>query len=109
MLARVCRAGISPQVGHFLKSPVIPKNPKVQVVRLLASDGRSTFTRTARRRTGVVEEAMAPAGETGKKKMQKSQYRKSQKIQKKKTAIHRTSMRLIKMLCKFERKMLKKS
>jgi len=62
MLARVCKAGISPQVTSLLKSPVVP--PKIQIVRLFASDGRSTFTRSARKRTTIVEEAMAPAGQT---------------------------------------------
>ncbi|XP_012275184.1 growth hormone-inducible transmembrane protein-like [Orussus abietinus] len=65
LLARVCRASLAPQVAGYLKAPVSkPFVPKFQTVRLLASDGRSTFTRTARKRTSIVEGAMAPAGET---------------------------------------------
>lgn len=63
MLARVCKSGISPHVTSLLKSPVIPRAPKVQVVRLFASDGRSTFTRAARRQ-GLVADTAAPAGDT---------------------------------------------
>lgn len=66
MLARVCRVGVSPALTSLLKTPIAPKPliPRIQASRLFASDGRSAFTRTARRRTTVTEQAMAPAGET---------------------------------------------
>ncbi|XP_046412729.1 growth hormone-inducible transmembrane protein [Neodiprion pinetum] len=65
MLARVCRASLSPNVSSLLKTPPVSKSfiPKVETVRLLASDGRSSFTRSARKRMTIVERAMAPAGE----------------------------------------------
>lgn len=68
MLARVCRAGASPALASFLKAPIAPKAvvPRIQSSRLFASSGRGAFTRTARRSTTVTEQAMAPAGETGK-------------------------------------------
>ncbi|XP_076244729.1 growth hormone-inducible transmembrane protein [Calliopsis andreniformis] len=66
MLARVCRAGASPALTSFLKTPVASKPfiPRIQSSRLFANSGRGTFTRTARRSATVTEQAMAPAGET---------------------------------------------
>ncbi|XP_012256570.1 growth hormone-inducible transmembrane protein-like [Athalia rosae] len=65
MLARVCRASLAPNINGLLKAPVASKSfaPKFETVRLFASDGRTSFARTARRRMTVVEQAMAPAGE----------------------------------------------
>lgn len=66
MLARVCRGTLVPQTQTLFKLPSVskPQLSKIQVVRLYASDGRSTFTRAARRRTTITEQAAAPAGET---------------------------------------------
>ncbi|OXU28818.1 hypothetical protein TSAR_011192 [Trichomalopsis sarcophagae] len=65
MLARVCRGSLVPQTALF-KAPVVtkPQLSKIQVVRLYASDGRSAFTRTARRGATISEKVIAPAGET---------------------------------------------
>ncbi|XP_017757641.1 PREDICTED: growth hormone-inducible transmembrane protein-like isoform X2 [Eufriesea mexicana] len=62
MLARVCRSNISPNLVSLLKTPVRSKPfiPKIQSTRLFANDGRSTFTRSARRTT-ISEQAMAPS------------------------------------------------
>lgn len=67
LLARVCRFGISPALVSFVRSPVVstPQLPKSQIARLFVNDGRSSYTRTARRRATAAEQAMAPAGETG--------------------------------------------
>lgn len=63
MLAKVCRATLSPQVTSLLKAPVVPRLTN----RLFASDGRTAFRRSAVRKTvTVAERAAAPAGETGK-------------------------------------------
>lgn len=64
LLARVCKATISPQVSSLLKTPVVNVS-KVQVTRLFGNEGRSTFSRTARNRVSLVEDAVRPAGETG--------------------------------------------
>ncbi|XP_015610481.1 growth hormone-inducible transmembrane protein [Cephus cinctus] len=66
MLARVCRASLTPQVTSLVKSPVAPKQfkTKIQSVRLFADEGRTTFTRTARKRGTIMEQVMAPAGES---------------------------------------------
>lgn len=65
MLARVCRATISPQTIALLKAPVVPNVSKVQAGRLFASDGRTAFSRAARKKTNIIEKVSAPAGETG--------------------------------------------
>lgn len=68
LAARVCRAGVSPGLALYVRTPTVTKTPQLskgQIVRLF-SDGRSPFTRTARRRATVTEQAMAPTGETGK-------------------------------------------
>lgn len=69
MLARVCRGTLAPQTQKFFSAPVVskPQLSQIQITRLFASDGRSTFTRSARRRT-LAEGALAPAGETGKQR-----------------------------------------
>ena len=66
MLARVCRAGASPALASFLKTPIAPRPliPRLQSSRLFANGGRGAFTRSARRSPTVAEQAMAPAGET---------------------------------------------
>ncbi|XP_054005887.1 growth hormone-inducible transmembrane protein-like [Hylaeus anthracinus] len=68
LLAKACRCGASPALANFLKTPVISKPfiPRIQASRLFANDGRSAFTRSARRsRTSTItEQAMSPAGET---------------------------------------------
>lgn len=66
LLAKVCRSTVPPQIKSFLKAPVVPKVTRVQAGRLFASDGRTVFQRTARKRTTIVEDAVAPAGQTGK-------------------------------------------
>ncbi|XP_046735861.1 growth hormone-inducible transmembrane protein-like [Diprion similis] len=65
MLARVCRASLSPNVSSLLKTPPVSKSlvPKVETLRLFASDGRNSFIRSARKRMTITERAMAPAGE----------------------------------------------
>lgn len=74
LLARACRAGVtSPALASLVKTPVVPTRPqlsKTQIARLFVSDGRSSYTRTARRRATAAEQVMAPAGETGKSKRQ---------------------------------------
>ena len=68
LVAKICRAGVSPGLASLVRTPVVPTTPKFskgQIARLF-SDGRSSYTRTARRRATVVEQATAPAGETGK-------------------------------------------
>ncbi|XP_076298882.1 growth hormone-inducible transmembrane protein [Lasioglossum baleicum] len=66
MLARVCRAGTLPTLSVILKNPVASKPliPRIQSSRLFASDGRSAYTRSARRSATIKEQVMAPAGET---------------------------------------------
>ncbi|KAK2587215.1 hypothetical protein KPH14_002955 [Odynerus spinipes] len=65
MLARVCRTGISPTVASLIKTPVSPnKALKIQPSRLFANDGRTTFTRTARKNPTVMEKLQQPATET---------------------------------------------
>ncbi|KAG8042445.1 hypothetical protein G9C98_005079, partial [Cotesia typhae] len=64
LLARVCRATVSPQVISLLKTPVVPKVPRIQGSRLFASDGKAFYTRSARKRATIIEDAVAPAGET---------------------------------------------
>lgn len=68
MLARVCRSSISPNLVNLLKTPINSKPfiPRIQSTRLFANDGRSTFARSTRKSTSLSEQAMAPAGETGK-------------------------------------------
>ncbi|XP_026824389.1 uncharacterized protein LOC105277234 [Ooceraea biroi] len=66
LLARACRVGASPALASLVKTPVVPRTPQLskgQVTRLF-SDGRTSYTRTARRRVTATEQAMAPAGET---------------------------------------------
>lgn len=68
MLAKVCRATISPQITFLLKTPVVPKVNKFQANRLFASNGRSSFTRSAVRKAEaptIRERLSAPAGDTG--------------------------------------------
>ncbi|XP_071573692.1 growth hormone-inducible transmembrane protein [Temnothorax nylanderi] len=67
LAARICRAGVSPGLASLVRAPNVPTTPqfsKGQVVRLFVNDGRNSYTRTARRRATVAEQAMAPAGET---------------------------------------------
>lgn len=68
MLARVCRSTVTPNLASLLKTPVSSKSfiPRIQTTRLFANDGRGTFTRSTRRSATISEQAMAPAGETGK-------------------------------------------
>lgn len=69
LLAKACRAGVtSPALTLFVKTPNVSTKlqlSKGQIARLFVSDGRSSYTRTARRRATTAEQAMAPAGETG--------------------------------------------
>ncbi|XP_072750297.1 growth hormone-inducible transmembrane protein [Anoplolepis gracilipes] len=68
LAARICRAGVSPGLTAFVKTPVVPtispQFSKGQIARLFVNDGRSSYTRSARRRVTATEQAMAPAGET---------------------------------------------
>ncbi|CAK9800456.1 Growth hormone-inducible transmembrane protein, partial [Anthophora plagiata] len=66
MLSRLCRSGVSPSLVSLLKSPVNSKPfiSRIQISRLFANDGRSTFARSSRRSTTITERAMAPAGQT---------------------------------------------
>ncbi|XP_050455701.1 growth hormone-inducible transmembrane protein-like [Cataglyphis hispanica] len=67
LAARICRASVSPGLTSFVRTPVVSTTPRLskgQIARLFVSDGRSSYTRTARRRTTVTEQAMEPAGET---------------------------------------------
>lgn len=67
LLTRVCRSTLVPQTRHLFKLPSVtkPQLTKIQNVRLFSNEGRSTFTRSAKRRApSVTESAMAPAGET---------------------------------------------
>lgn len=67
LAARICRAGVSPGLTSFVRNPVASTTPqfsKGQIARLFVNDGRSSYTRTARRRATAAEQAMAPAGET---------------------------------------------
>ncbi|XP_057329070.1 growth hormone-inducible transmembrane protein-like [Microplitis mediator] len=64
LLAKVCRSTVPPQIKSFLKAPVVPKVIRVQAGRLFASDGKTVFQRTARKRATIVEDAVAPAGQT---------------------------------------------
>ncbi|CAK9830730.1 Growth hormone-inducible transmembrane protein, partial [Anthophora retusa] len=66
MLARLCRSGVSPSLVSLVKSPVNSKPfiSRIQISRLFANDGRSTFARSSRRSTTITEQAMAPAGQT---------------------------------------------
>lgn len=68
MLARVCRGGLSPTLVSFIKTPIVPKPmlTKIQPSRLFANDGRTAFTRTARRNQTVAEKLAQPATETRK-------------------------------------------
>lgn len=72
LVARVCRTDvstISPGLVSFVRTPIVPTTPrfsKGQIARLFVNDGRSSYTRSARRRLTVVEQASAPAGKTGK-------------------------------------------
>lgn len=68
MLARVCRSTVSSNLVSLLKAPINSKPfiPRIQSTRLFANDGRSAFARSARRSATISEQAMAPAGETGK-------------------------------------------
>ncbi|XP_034951731.1 growth hormone-inducible transmembrane protein-like [Chelonus insularis] len=63
LLAKVCRASISPQVTSLLKTPVVPRATKFQVTRLYASDGR-TFARSGRIRAKIIEDVTKVPGET---------------------------------------------
>lgn len=68
LAARICRTGASPGLASFVRTPIIPMTSrfsKGQIARFV-SEGRSSYTRTARRRPTVAERAAAPAGETGK-------------------------------------------
>ncbi|KAL0113015.1 hypothetical protein PUN28_012331 [Cardiocondyla obscurior] len=66
MLAtRLCR--VSPGLASLVRAPVVlttPRLSKGQITRLFVNDGRGSYTRSARRRATVVEQAAAPAGET---------------------------------------------
>ncbi|XP_018368126.1 PREDICTED: uncharacterized protein LOC108764387 isoform X2 [Trachymyrmex cornetzi] len=66
LVAKICRAGVSPGLASLVRTPVVPtpQFSKGQIARLFVNDGRSSYTRTARRRATVVEQATAPAGET---------------------------------------------
>lgn len=66
LLARVSRATLTPQITSFLKAPVVSKPlvSKFQTVRLFASDGRTAFARSARKKNSIYEQVTAPAGET---------------------------------------------
>ncbi|XP_043681187.1 growth hormone-inducible transmembrane protein-like [Vespula pensylvanica] len=66
MLARVCRAGLSPTLVSLIKTPVVPKPmlTKIQPSRLFANDGRTAFTRTARRNQTIAEKLTKPTTET---------------------------------------------
>lgn len=69
LAARICRAGVSPGLTSFVRTPIVSTTPqfsKGQIARLFVSDGRSSYTRTARKKATVTEQAMAPAGQTGK-------------------------------------------
>ncbi|XP_033208493.1 growth hormone-inducible transmembrane protein-like [Belonocnema kinseyi] len=63
LILKVCRSSLSPQVTSLLKAPKTVL-PRAQVARLFASDGRQTFTRSARARESLVEKVAKPAGET---------------------------------------------
>lgn len=67
LAARICRAGVSPGLTSFVRTPIVSTTPqfsKGQIARLFVSDGRSSYTRTARKKATVTEQAMAPAGQT---------------------------------------------
>nr|XP_033329882.1 growth hormone-inducible transmembrane protein-like [Megalopta genalis]XP_033329891.1 growth hormone-inducible transmembrane protein-like [Megalopta genalis] len=66
MLTRACRACTLPTLSVLLKNPIASKPliPRIQSSRLFASDGRSAYTRSARRSPSIKTEVMAPAGET---------------------------------------------
>lgn len=59
MLARVCRATISPQITSLLKAPIVPRVIKYQPKRHYASRRQQTYARSALR-----ERFAEPAGET---------------------------------------------
>uniref|UniRef100_A0A0C9QSZ8 GHITM_0 protein n=1 Tax=Fopius arisanus TaxID=64838 RepID=A0A0C9QSZ8_9HYME len=63
LLARVCKATIAPQVSSLLKTPVVAHGSRVQVARLFGNEGRSTFSRAARNRGSLVEDAVKPTAE----------------------------------------------
>lgn len=58
--ARLCRASA-------LQGTLFKQLPSQLVRRNFASEGRDTLGRTVRRRATIKEQAMAPAGQTGKK------------------------------------------
>ncbi|XP_014215420.1 growth hormone-inducible transmembrane protein [Copidosoma floridanum] len=66
LLVRVCRSTLVPQTKTLFKLPTItkPQLTKIQNIRLFADEGRTSFTRSARRRATITEQAMAPAGES---------------------------------------------
>lgn len=65
LLLRVCRGTLVPQAKTLFKVPSsTPQLTKLQAVRLLSNDGRTSFARSARKRTTITEQVMAPAGET---------------------------------------------
>ncbi|KAJ8686518.1 hypothetical protein QAD02_022312 [Eretmocerus hayati] len=63
LLAHVCRGSLLPRA--VARAPIVSKSQlsRLQLVRVFSNDGRSAFTRTAKRRTGIAEQVMAPAGE----------------------------------------------
>lgn len=64
MLARFCRAGISPTVANLIKTPISPKPMlKIQPSRLFANDGRTAFTRSSRRAETITEKLTKPTSE----------------------------------------------
>nr|XP_012215294.1 PREDICTED: uncharacterized protein LOC105667817 [Linepithema humile] len=66
LAARICRAGISPGLASHVRTPTVTKTPQLskgQIARLF-SDGRGSYTRTAKRQATMRQQAMAPAGET---------------------------------------------
>ena len=68
LVAKLCRAGVSPGLASLVRTPVVPITPqfsKGQIARLFVNDGRSAYTRTTKRRATVAEQATAPAGKTG--------------------------------------------
>ncbi|XP_015189208.1 PREDICTED: growth hormone-inducible transmembrane protein-like [Polistes dominula] len=65
MLVRVCRAGISPTIVNLMKTPITPKPilKQIQPSRLFANDGRTAFTRSARKEKTITERLSQPATE----------------------------------------------
>ncbi|KAI4478923.1 hypothetical protein M0804_011385 [Polistes exclamans] len=66
MLAKVCRVGISPTIVNLIKTPITSKPilNKIQPLRFFANDGRTAFTRSARKEKTFAERLSQPATET---------------------------------------------